>query len=611
MPNSPKVAFSIRRKIIFGFGLAMLMLAAVGAVTYHSTCGFLTDAQREMQSRRVLEVQQSFLRHLMEGEGGVLGFIVTGREESLHSYDEARKTLPDELAALDLLSANLPGQRARLEKIKPLVLEELALLDKAVEARRTRDAASAAGVLAGGRDGELMAGIKKVLAYFQKEEQKVLSHRAELIGKIGRSTTFVIVLATLLSVIFLLLAGGMILRDIAARRKAEEVLAEEHNLFGNIMDALPDQVFVKDLEGRFVIDNISHRNFLGAKGIEEVEGKKEADFFSEEVAGKYHATDEEVIRTGQPVINLEEPVVDREGKVTWLSMTKLPLRDTDGKLIGIVCVNANINERKESEEKLRMAAARLQRSNSELQEFASVASHDLQEPLRKIQAFGDRLRLKCGGVLSEAGHDYLERMQDAARRMQTLLHDLLTLSRVTSKAQPFESVRLEEVVRQVVSDLEVRIEQLGAGIETGTLPTVEADASQMRQLFQNLISNALKFQRPGVRPEVVISSKIRVVEDQVIPGALPGDNVCQIFVQDNGIGFDEKYAERIFTVFQRLHSRSEYEGTGIGLAVCRKIMERHGGVITAKSAEGEGATFIVTLPVKQRIKESNEQKQNW
>ena len=480
------------------------------------------------------------------------------------------------------------------------------MLNKAIDARRTAGAVAAAKVLAEGNDGQLMAAVKKTLADFERDEEALLRHRADLIEKIGNSTTFVIVLATLLSVIFLVLAGSMILRDIAARRKAEEVLAEEHNLFGNIVDALPDQVFVKDLEGRFVIDNLSHRKFLGVKGIEEIEGKRESDFYPEVIAARYLAIDGKVIRTGEPVINLEDPVVDRDGKVVWLSMTKLPLRDTDGKMIGMVCVSANINARKESEEKLRLAAARLQRSNNELQEFASVASHDLQEPLRKIQAFGDRLKLKCGAALSETGHEYLERMQDAARRMQTLLHDLLTLSRVTSKAQPFESVQLGDVVRQVASDLEVRIEQLGATVGIESLPTVEADASQMRQLFQNLISNALKFQRPDCKPEVIISSKTLVADEKIIPGAFPGDEVCQVFIQDNGIGFDEKYAERIFTVFQRLHSRSEYEGTGIGLAVCRKIMERHGGIITAKSAEGEGATFIVTLPVKQRINNTNE-----
>jgi len=606
MPHSQKAILSIRHKIIFGYGVAVLMLAVVGAITYQSTRGFLKAAQRETQSRRILEVHQSFLLHLLEAENGARGFIVSGNEASLRPYDEACKTLPNEAATLNSLSVNLAGQRERLERVKPLVEKKLALLNKAVDARRKSNSDSAARVLAEGHAGELTAEIEQVLADFQMNEQQALLHHAELIEKIGRSTTFVIVLATLLSVVFLVLAGGMILRDIAARRRAEEVLAEEHNLFGNIMDALPDQVYVKDLQGRFVIDNISHRKFLGTQGLEEMEGKTEADFFSAEIAAKYNATDGKVISTGQPVVNLEEPVVDRDGKITWLSITKLPLRDTDGKMIGIVCVNANINERKASEEKLRMAAAQLQRSNNELQEFASVASHDLQEPLRKIQAFGDRLRLKCGSSLSETGHEYLERMQDAARRMQTLLHDLLTLSRVTSKAQPFESVQLGDVVRQVVSDLEVRIEQLGATVEIGPLPTAEADASQMRQLFQNLISNALKFQNPGVRPEVIISSKNLVVEDSGIPGALPGDRVSRIFVQDNGIGFDEKYAERIFTVFQRLHSRSEFEGTGIGLAVCRKIMERHGGTIVAKSASGQGATFIVTIPIKQRIKEGNE-----
>jgi len=190
--------------------------------------------------------------------------------------------------------------------------------------------------------------------------------------------------------------------------------------------------------------------------------------------------------------------------------------------------------------------------------------------------------------------------------MQILLHDLLTLSRVTSKAQPFERVDLRKIVEDVVSDLEVRIEQTGARIEIGRLPTVDADAGQMRQLLQNLISNALKFQAAPTKPVVIVSAKVLDNADG-LPGAMPGEEICQIMVRDNGIGFDERYLDRIFQVFQRLHSRSEYEGTGIGLAVCRKIADRHGGAISAKSAEGQGATFIVTLPVKQRNSETNEE----
>ncbi len=226
----------------------------------------------------------------------------------------------------------------------------------------------------------------------------------------------------------------------------------------------------------------------------------------------------------------------------------------------------------------------LERSNRELQDFASVASHDLQEPLRKVRAFGDRLSAKSGADLTDQGRDYLARMQDAAARMQTLINDLLTFSRVTTRAQPLVPVDLNQVVAQVVSDLEVRIQQSDATLDIDALPTIDGDQVQLGQLFQNLLSNALKFQRPDVTPVVRIYA-----ED------LDETNV-QLFVQDNGIGFDEKYLDRIFTIFQRLHGRVEYEGTGVGLAVCRKIVERHGGTISARSAPGEGATFLVTLP---------------
>ncbi|MDP9291749.1 MAG: ATP-binding protein, partial [Verrucomicrobiota bacterium] len=231
-----------------------------------------------------------------------------------------------------------------------------------------------------------------------------------------------------------------------------------------------------------------------------------------------------------------------------------------------------------------------------------VASHDLQEPLRKIQAFGDRLRACCGELMGEKGLDYLERMQNAANRMQTLIRDLLTLSRVTSNAHPFVEIDLAEVVRGVLSDLEVRIEQTAAQIEVGFLPKIEADALQMRQLFQNLIANALKFRKPDEPPNIVIAAKMLQVQEPQFIGANIEDEVCRIVVQDNGIGFDQKYSDRVFALFQRLHSREEYEGTGIGLAVCRKILDRHSGSIMAKSVAGEGSTFIVTLPVKQTMK---------
>jgi PAS domain S-box-containing protein len=256
-------------------------------------------------------------------------------------------------------------------------------------------------------------------------------------------------------------------------------------------------------------------------------------------------------------------------------------------------------ERKRAEDNLKATAAKLERSNRELQDFASVASHDLQEPLRKIQAFGDRLKTKCAAQLTEEGRDYLSRMQNAAGRMQTLINDLLTFSRVTTKTQPFTRVDLDRVAREVLSDLEVRLEEVGGRVEINDLPTIYADPLQMRQLLQNLIGNALKFRRLDEAPVVKISAKLVASIDAGAALTWHTAEACQLSIADNGIGFDEKYLDRIFTVFQRLHGRDAYEGNGVGLAVCRRIAERHGGSITAESTPGHGATFIVTLPVRQ------------
>ncbi len=253
-----------------------------------------------------------------------------------------------------------------------------------------------------------------------------------------------------------------------------------------------------------------------------------------------------------------------------------------------------VRESRRTAEALHESEARLKQSNRELRDFAYVASHDLQEPLRKVRTFGDRLRTKYAGALGEQGRDYLERMEGSAERMQGLIEDLLALSRITTKGRPFTPVDLGEVVRDVLSDLEARIEGVGGRVQVGELPTVEADRTQVRLLFQNLIGNALKFRREGEPPLVRVRAELP--EDR---GANSYDQLCRILVEDDGIGLEEEYLERIFAPFERLHGRATYEGTGMGLAICRRVVERHGGTITARSAPGQGATFVVTLPAKQ------------
>jgi signal transduction histidine kinase len=229
-------------------------------------------------------------------------------------------------------------------------------------------------------------------------------------------------------------------------------------------------------------------------------------------------------------------------------------------------------------------ARELSASNEQLERFASIASHDLQEPLRKMQTFAERLTRNEAERLSEGGRDYLQRMSDAARRMQALIDGLLAFSRTTTMTRPTEEVELTQIAREVVADLDAVINEAGGTVEVAPLPTVPADPLRIRQLLQNLISNGLKFHRKGVPPVVRIEGRVR------------GDT-AEITVSDNGIGFEPRHSERIFRMFERLHGRDAYAGTGIGLPLCRRIAERHGGTISADSTPDFGSTFTVMLPL--------------
>lgn len=255
-------------------------------------------------------------------------------------------------------------------------------------------------------------------------------------------------------------------------------------------------------------------------------------------------------------------------------------------------INFLIQKRK-AEIELSDFTSRLEQINRELKDFTYVVSHDLQEPLHLIRAFAERITKRSNSMLDEQGRLYLQRIEKAASRMQGLIDGLLQYSRLTTQAQEFVQVDLNDVISEVISDLEVRIDIKKAKVRIADgLGTVEADPLQMRQLFQNLVSNALKYSAPGEPPFI-----------EVFPLTFPQNigrgTLCQVVVKDNGIGFDACFQEQIFGLFQRLHGRDEYNGTGIGLAICKKIVDRHGGTISARSASGKGAEFIIVLPVRQ------------
>ena len=373
----------------------------------------------------------------------------------------------------------------------------------------------------------------------------------------------------------------------------EESLRESEDKYRSLYDEAPVGYVELDCEGRIDRVNKKMLEMLGYTAMEMlgeplwnfVVEKKEAEQAIKATLSGKALPNKALERTYRRKDGTGIPVVI-EGKV---------VRNPDGMIYRIRTTIQDITERKQMEEELRRSrneleirvqerTAELEGKNRELQEFAFVASHDLNEPLRKIQTLGDLLKERSADRLRDEERDYVSRMAGAANRMQGLLDALLKYSRVETKGQAFSPVKLDQAAKDAAADLEVAIQKVKARVEIDPLPIVKGDPYQLRQLFQNLIANAVKYYRSEVKPVV------RIYGEEY-------NHACRIFIEDNGIGFDEKYLDKIFQPFQRLHGKNEYSGTGIGLAICRKIVERHGGTITARSTPGKGSTFIIDFPV--------------
>jgi PAS domain S-box-containing protein len=380
--------------------------------------------------------------------------------------------------------------------------------------------------------------------------------------------------------------------DITERKQAEEALRANEARFRNLADAMPQLVWMAMPDGTVDYYNNRYREYDGIAPGEGDAWQWGPVLYPIDLQPTVEAW-EHAVETGT-IYQIEHRVKMSDGSFRWHLSRGLPVRDTQGRVIRWFGTATDIHDTKEAEAILEQFNEKLKQSNNELEQFAFVASHDLQEPLRKIALFGGSIQKKLRGKIDPEAEDSLDRMINASERMKAMIHDLLELSRIKTQSRPFTQVDLSKSVEEVITDLDARVQQTNGQIIIDPLPVIDADPVQIQQVFLNLIGNALKFHQPDVPPVVKIYS-------EALPAGINQDPMIAISVEDNGIGFEEVIFEQLLQPFKRAHGRSEaFEGNGIGLAIVKKIIDRHQGEISARSIPGQGSTFVVRLPIKQR-----------
>ncbi len=395
--------------------------------------------------------------------------------------------------------------------------------------------------------------------------------------------------------------------DIHDQKMAEMALVKSEQTFRELADAIPQMIWTITPGGIISYGNKKWTEYQGPDTINTPLVWEDILYAGDAV--KVKELWDTMIPAGQG-FTAECRFLHPGGEACWHLLRIAPVKSPSGDITAWLGAATDIHRQKTFAEELERKVQdrtrslqevnrKLEDSNHELEQFAYIASHDLQEPLRKIKAFGDILKGRYHDLLGDNGADMIDRMQSASYRMKVFIDNLLTYSRVSANAKPHEPVNLNELLREVTFDLETLITEKKGRVEVSELPVVTGDRLQLGQLFQNLLSNAIKFNKPGEPPRVVITGKVvRGNECAVIfPPQDASKQFLYIEVQDNGIGFEPEYAEKIFQIFQRLHSRSEYEGTGIGLSIVKKVIENHKGYITAESVYGQGALFRILLPL--------------
>ena len=580
----------VENKIAAAFCVAFAALALVGSLTYFDYTALVEHDTWVVHTYQVLGQLDQIFDSISEMESGGRGYLLTGRREYLEPYQSGIDSIGTRIDELQRLVADNPAQALGIEQLRTQVNRSIAHLHDRIEARQNGGLAAVLP-LVGIEGKEDMDQMRFTIAAMRKRENALRDRRTrEAEQSSGRTRNNFLLLAGL----GMILLGGfyvVIRHDLADRRRKDEALRKSDQRFRSMMESAPDAMMICDEAGRIQTVNTQAERLFGYDRTElttrsldtlllDRERPAEEDTAAEPVG--FQARD----RAFQDLqaVGARYNGRRKNGETFPLDLSRSPLEVGSEHLV----INAvrDRTAQQQAEDSLRKYSLDLARSNAELERFAYVASHDLQEPLRMVSSYTQLLSRRYKGKLDPAADEFIAYAVDGATRMQRLINDLLALSRIGTQARPSEPVDTDAILRRVVSDLGPAIEAAGAAVVSPRpLPTVLADGIQIGQLFQNLVGNALKFR--GTEPTRV----------EITAAPSEDGKFWQFSFRDNGIGIEPQYFERIFVIFQRLHGKEQYPGTGIGLAICKKIVERLGGKLWVESQPGHGANFLFTLPV--------------
>jgi PAS domain S-box-containing protein len=563
-----------------GFGLAMAVLLVVGIFQYR-TVGMLIQGEGLVaRTYDVIAELEGSYSGLQQAESGTRGYVATGVQDYVDLLDQGVERADRHLLASRTLIAD-SSQQQKLNRLVELAAQKRKVMENLVALRREQGFAAASEELSRGEGLRLMREIRALTDDMEEDQNGLLELRQAAIRAEARSAWLAILLGTILALSLTLVAGWIAHRDANKRRQSEELVRRASLHSRSLIEASLDPLVTISAEGKITDVNEATVKVTGVPR-DKLIGTDFANYFTEPENARegYQRVFSEGFVTDYPLT-----VRHAEGQLTDVLYNASIYRDTDGKVLGVFAAARDITKRKQQvEEALRRRAEELARSNAELQQFAYVASHDLQEPLRMVASFAQLLAERYRGKLDADADEFIGYAVDGARRMQVLVNDLLEYSHVGKRAREFAAVDCEKILKTVLENLQKTLEETGGQVTHDPLPPVQGDHTQLGQVFQNLVANALKFH--GSEPP-----RVHISAEQI-------KGEWRFSVRDNGIGIDLKHAERIFLLFQRLHTRAEYSGTGMGLAITKKIVERHGGRIWLESEPGKGSTFYFSLPMK-------------